>query len=135
MTTLAHSTATKFRRSRHVTAGRIGLIAARVLLSGQFIVGGVLKLTGDPQMVAMFDDIGAGQWLRLLVGICELAGGIGLLLPRLVRVAAVALAGLLVGAALTNVVALQTSPVVPLVLLALTVLVAATATVKTGVRR
>ncbi len=131
MTTFtAAPAATSVRHSGRVRAARIGRWAVRVLLAAQFVAGGVFKLTGDPTMVAMFDDIGAGQGLRLLVGACELAGGIGVLLPRISRLAAAGLVGLMIGAAVTNVVALQISPVVPLVLLGLALLVAATRTRK-----
>ena len=75
-------------------------------------------------MVAMFDDIGHGQGLRLLVGVCELAGGIGLLIPRLARLAAVGLVLLMVGAVVTNIFALQISPVLPLMLGVLAAVVA-----------
>ena len=122
--------ATSVRGSRWARAARIGRWAVRILLSAQFVVGGVLKLTADPTMLAMFDDIGAGQGLRLLVGACELAGGIGVLLPRVARLAAAGLVGLMIGAAVTNVVSLQISPIVPLVLLGLALLVAATRTRK-----
>ena len=129
MSTLTASPVTApARRSRRARAARIGLGAVRVLLSAQFAAGGVLKLIANPQMVTMFDDIGAGQGLRLLVGVCEVAGAIGLLVPRLVRLAAIGLAALMVGAAVTNVVALHTSPVLPLLLLALALLVAVTRT-------
>lgn len=131
MTTFTASPATTpVRRSGWAGAARIGLWAVRILLSAQFVVGGVLKLTADPAMVAMFDDIGAGQGLRLLVGVCEVAGAVGLLVPRLARLAAIGLVGLMIGAAVTNVVALQTSPAVPLVLLALVTVVAAARTRK-----
>jgi putative oxidoreductase len=121
---------TPVRRTRAARVARVSLWTVRILLSAQFVVGGVLKLTASPQMVAMFDDIGAGQWLRVLVGVCEVAGGIGVLVPWLARLAAAGLVGLMVGAAVTNVVALQISPVVPLVLLGLALLVAATRTRK-----
>ena len=121
---------TSVRRSRRARAGRIGRWAVRIVLAAQFVAGGVLKLTADPTMVAMFDDIGAGQGLRLLVGACELAGGIGVLLPPVSRLAAAGLVGLMIGAAITNVVALQISPVVPLVLLVLALLVVVTRTRK-----
>ena len=131
MTTFpAFPATTPVARSRRPRAAHIGRWAVRILLSAQFVVGGVLKLTADPAMVAMFDDIGAGQGLRLLVGGCEVAGAVGLLVPRLARLAATGLVGLMVGAAVTNVVALQTSPAVPLVLLALATVVAATRTRK-----
>jgi uncharacterized membrane protein YphA (DoxX/SURF4 family) len=88
---------------------------AQVALASQFAAGGALKLIGDPQMLAMFTDIGAGQWLRVLVGVLEVAAAVGLLVPRLARAAAAGLVGLMAGAAITNVVALDTSPALPLV--------------------
>lgn len=129
MATITTSPATTpARRSGRARAAHIGVWAVRVLLAVQFVMGGVLKLTGDPQMVAMFDDIGGGRWLRLLVGACEVAGGIGVLVPRLARPAAIGLAVLLAGAAVTNVGMLGASPALPLILLAMAVLVA----VRTG---
>ena len=115
---------TTTRGSRRARAARIGLWAIRILLSAQFIVGGVLKLTADPSMVAMFDDIGHGQGLRLLVGVCEVAGGIGLLISRLARLAAIGLVLLMLGAIVTNIFALQISPVLPLILGVLAAVVA-----------
>jgi putative oxidoreductase len=135
MTTFTASpTTTRVRPSGRVRAARIGRWAVRILLSAQFLVGGVLKLTADAAMVAMFDDIGGGQGLRLLVGLCEVAGAVGLLVPRVSRLAAAGLALLMVGAAVTNVVALQTSPAVPLVLLVLATVVAVTRTRKDSAR-
>lgn len=131
MTTFTASPAApRVRPPGRVRGARIGLWAVRFLLAAQFVLGGVLKLTGNPAMVTMFEDIGAGQGLRLLVGICEVAGAVGLLVPRLARLAAAGLVLLMIGAAVTNVVALQTSPAVPLVLLALATVVAVVRTRK-----
>ncbi|RIQ19593.1 DoxX family protein [Jiangella rhizosphaerae] len=80
----------------------------------QFIAGGASKLLATEPMVTMFDDIGAGQWLRVFVGILELAGGAGLLVPRLAGPAAAGLIALMAGAAAVNVLALTTAPVLPL---------------------
>jgi uncharacterized membrane protein len=82
----------------------------------QFVAAGATKLLGDAQMVTMFDDIGAGQWLRLLVGVLEVAGGAGLLVPRLAGLAATGLVALMAGAVVTNVVVLAIAPTVPLAL-------------------
>ncbi|MBC3193308.1 DoxX family protein [Pseudonocardia sp. C8] len=60
------------------------------------------KLWGDPFAVAIFDGIGVGQWLRYVVGLLELAGGIGLLTRRFCGPAAVGLVLLMIGAALTQ---------------------------------
>lgn len=67
-------------------------------------------------MVDMFADIGAGQWLRLVVGGLEVAGAVGVLVPRVALPAAAGLALLMVGATLTNLLVLGESPVVTLVL-------------------
>jgi uncharacterized membrane protein YphA (DoxX/SURF4 family) len=123
-TTTATTATTSVHRSGWAQARHIGLWAVRVILAAQFVAGGALKLTADPAMVAMFNDIGAGDWLRLLVGVCEVGGGVGLLAPRLVRPAATGLVLLMAGAAVTNVVALGTSPAIPLTLLALAAVVA-----------
>jgi len=98
MTTTVTPRSTVARR-----AGSTALWALRALLAVQFASGGVLKLVGDPRMVDLFTDIGAGQWLRYLVGICEVAGAVGLLVPRLVALAALGLTGLMAGAVVTNV--------------------------------
>ena len=119
----ANPAGTPVRRSRRARAANVGLWTVRAMLSAQFAVGGVLKLTGEASMVTMFDDIGAGAGLRVLVGVCEVAGAIGLLVPRVARAAAAALVLLMIGAVVTNVVALQISPVPPLVLGTLAALV------------
>jgi len=50
-----------------------------------------------------FAKIGFGTWFRYLTGCLELAGGVGLLVPRLSGIAAIELAGVMVGAVLTHV--------------------------------
>jgi putative oxidoreductase len=104
------------RRSVVVT-----LWVAQAVLALQLASGGVLKLIGDAAMVDLFTDIGAGQWFRYAVGLVELAGAVGLLIPRLCGLAALGVTALLVGATVTNV-AIGVAPWLPLVLL----LVAAT---------
>jgi putative oxidoreductase len=135
MTTFtANPAGTSVRRSQRTRAAGIGLWTVRILLAAQFTIGGVLKLTAEASMVTMFDRIGAGQGLRLFVGICELAGAIGLLVPRLAWVAAAALVLLMIGAAVTNVLALHISPALPLVLGALAALVAVAITRRENAR-
>ena len=51
---------------------------------------------------------GAGQWFRYLVGILELAGAIGLLIPRLAAPAALGLLGVMIGAFFTQLFVLDT---------------------------
>lgn len=96
----------------------------QVLLAFQFAAGGWLKLSGDPAMVDMFAAIGAGQGFRYVVGVLEIAGAVGLLIPRLSGPAALGLVGLMVGASATNVLVLGTAPWLPLAFLLMSVLVA-----------
>jgi uncharacterized membrane protein len=92
-------------------------VGAAGVLAVQFAGGGLLKLTGSSELVDLFATIGAGQWLRYLVGMLEVAGAVGLLVPRLSGLAALGLAALLVGAAATNPFVLGQSPWLPVGLL------------------
>jgi len=60
------------------------------------------KLLGLYGTVEDFALLGAGDWFRIFVGAVELAGGIGLVVPRLSGLAATGLGLLMVGAAYTN---------------------------------
>jgi putative oxidoreductase len=46
------------------------------------------KLLGEASTVQSFEDMGAATWFRNFFGLVELAGGIGLLVPRLAGLAA-----------------------------------------------
>jgi putative oxidoreductase len=105
-------------------AGTVALWAGQAVLAAVFAGAGLAKLAGDPAMVEMFADVGIGQWLRILVGTCEVAGAVGVLVPRLAVAAASGLALLMVGATVTNLAVLQASPVPSAALLVLAVLVA-----------
>lgn len=111
---------TALRRARAA-----GLWGVQIVLAVMFAAAGLLKITGDTQMTDMFAEIGAGQWLRYLVGVLEIAGAVGLLIPRLAVPAALGLVALMVGATVTNVAILHISPVAPIVFLLLAGLVAA----------
>lgn len=75
-------------------------------------------------MVTMFATIGAGQRLRFVVGALEVAGALGVLVPRLSALAATSLALLMVGATATNLTVLASSPWPTLTLLVVALLVA-----------
>ncbi|WP_222193717.1 DoxX family protein [Modestobacter italicus] len=104
------------RRGPAPAAGRTVLLALRIGLAAVFAAAGLAKLGGEPAVVGMFDDIGASAWLRFLVGALEVAGAVGLLVPRLVAAASLGLAGLMVGATVTNLVVLDTSPALTVLL-------------------
>jgi uncharacterized membrane protein YphA (DoxX/SURF4 family) len=74
-------------------------------------------LAGQTDAVAAFTRIGAGQWLRYLAASCELAGGIGLAIPRLAGAAATGLVGLMIGATIVNLLVLGPAAAVATLLL------------------
>lgn len=107
-------------------AGRATDIAVRVcqtLLVLVFLTAGFAKLLSAEQMVDSFDDIGAGQWLRYVVGVIEITGAVGLIVPRLVGLAALGLVSLMIAAMITNVV-IDAFSLLAVVLFVLAVMVA-----------
>jgi hypothetical protein len=88
--------------AKRVSAINVTLWTAQILLAACFAFVATPKLLGDPTAVAAFKSIGFGQWFRYLTGSCELAGAVGLVIPRLSGLAAIGLVGLMVGATLTN---------------------------------
>ena len=69
-------------------------------------------------MTATFAELGAGQWLRYVIGTLEIAGAIGLLIPLFAGLAALALMGVMVGASLSEAFVLEDgNPVTPAILL------------------
>lgn len=89
------------------TRGRavnITLWVLQVLLAAFFAFAGINKLFSHQQeMVDNFAKFGLGVGFQYFVGAIELVGAIGLLIPRLSGLAAIWLAGIMVGAALTHV--------------------------------
>src|ERR687894_226223 len=92
----------------------VALWALQILLALQFAMAGLAKVFGDPAMVEMFATIGIGQWFRYVVGTLELAGAVGVLIPRLSRLAALGLVCLMAGATVTNLIVLGASPLLPI---------------------
>jgi uncharacterized membrane protein YphA (DoxX/SURF4 family) len=88
----------------------------QVLLFLAIAPAGLAKIFGDQAMVDMFADIGAGQWMRYLVGICEVAGGVGLLIPKVRALAALGLLLLLIGATITNLFVIDANPLLSTIL-------------------
>ncbi|MDX1674638.1 MAG: DoxX family protein [Longimicrobiales bacterium] len=103
----------------------LGLWVVQVLLAAAMVGAGLAKLSGAAEMVTLFDAVGAGQWLRVVTGALEVGGGALLLVPALAGMAALALAGVLSGAVLTELLVLPDGNALkplPLLLLALIVL-------------
>lgn len=71
-----------------------------VLLALGFLLAGVGKLTGA--QTAMFQGWGYAPWFAILIGVLEMAGAIGLLIPKMTRLAIYGLSGLMLGACYTH---------------------------------
>jgi len=93
-----------------------------VLLAFMFVTFGSLKLAGRPNMVQEFNRVGLGQWLRYFTGALEVIGGVGVLIPRFSRLAALLLAVVLIGAITAHLTVLRPLPPLPVVLLGLTLI-------------
>ncbi|TFU03685.1 DoxX family protein [Polymorphobacter arshaanensis] len=76
----------------------IALWVVKLLVGAAFLYAAVMKLSGNPQMVAEFEKIGLGQGFRILTGVIELTGALLLLVPRTTFAGAVLLAGISGGA-------------------------------------
>ena len=97
-TTTTTTTTAPIARGLHRT-----LWALQAFLGVFFIVASAgPKLLGEASTVQIFSDMGAAPWFRYFIGLVELAGGIGLLVPRLAGLAATGLALLMIGAAFTQ---------------------------------
>jgi hypothetical protein len=65
---------------------------AQVLLALFFVVAATPKFIGTRQAVEQVAMLGFGDWFRYLIGLCEMAGAIGLLIRPLAGLAAAGLA-------------------------------------------
>jgi len=96
----------------------------QIAAAGMFLMVGFLKLSGNPQLVGLFEAIGLGQWFRYLTGTLEVAGAILLLIPRTSGLGALMLAGVMAGAVMTHLFVVGGSPLMAIILLAVTTVVA-----------
>jgi uncharacterized membrane protein YphA (DoxX/SURF4 family) len=102
----------------------IGLWTLQILAALAFVAAGSGKLLGTPDMIALFDAVGIGQWFRYVTGSLEVLGALLLVVPGTTAFGAVLLAVIMVGAIVAHLAVLQTSPAAPLVLFVLTALIA-----------
>ena len=101
----------------------VALWVAQGLLALAFVGAGAGKLLGTPDMVALYEAIGLGQWFRYVTGILELTGAVLVIVPRTRVIGAGLLASIMLGAIATHLFVLHNSPVAPLVLLVVASLV------------
>lgn len=108
--------------SRARAADAFVVWAISIVAAAMFLIAGLPKIFGLPaiglQAAAMTDFPG---WIRVIVGIVEVAGAIALLVPSTATFASLALAVLMIPAALTQYALRQPGIWVPLLMLALLV--------------
>ena len=84
------------------------------MLAGTFLLVGGAKLIGRPDMVALFRDIGVGQWFRYVTGAVEVSGAALLVVPFLSSGSAIVLAFVMFVATLIELFVLHRPPVAAL---------------------
>ena len=85
-----------------------------LVLAAVFVLVGGAKLIGRPEMVALFHDIGVGQWFRYVTGAVEVTGAALLVVPLLSGGSAILLGGVMVVATLIELFVLHRPPVAAL---------------------
>lgn len=97
-------------RWRHV----LTLELTEIALAGIFLLVGGAKLIGRRDMVALFHDIGVGQWFRYVTGTIEVTGAALLVIPMLSGASALLLGGVMIAATLIELLVLHRPPVAAL---------------------
>lgn len=118
---------TSARRLAETRSGKplnLALWILQILLAAVFVRAGAGKLMSAPHMVALFDEIGSGHWLRYVTGSLEISGALLLVHPRTTFVGASILSCVMLGALATHVLVLHCSVQLPLFLLAVSMFIA-----------
>ncbi len=82
--------------------GNVALWGLQIVLAGFFLMSALGKFGNAEPAASTFAAIGWGDWFRNLTGALEVAGAVGLLVPRLAGVAGLAFVGLTACAALVE---------------------------------
>jgi putative oxidoreductase len=94
----------------------VALWVAQLGAAAMFFMAGFSKVSGNPQMVGLFQAIGVGQWFRYLTGSLELVGAVLLLIPRLSGFGGALMTGVMVAAVATHVFIIGGDPTMAIVL-------------------
>ena len=95
----------------------------QVLVAAAFLTAGSAKLAGDPSMVAVFDQVGIGQWFRYMTGAVEITGAVLILIPKAAILGAALLACTMAAAIFTHLAVIGGNPLPAAMLLGLNLLV------------
>ncbi len=82
----------------------------QILLALAFLAAGLFKLMGAAPMVQIFDQIGIGQWFRIVTALVEIAGAVGLMVPGFAGPAGLWLGFEMICAIITHFAVLHTNP-------------------------
>jgi putative oxidoreductase len=111
------------QRTRNADAVVVWILS--VLLAAVFATTGISKLIGsEPIGLQAAAMRGFPTWIRMVVGVVEIVGAIGLLIPPVASVAAALLALLMIPATITQWISGEPGAFVPVVLLVLLLIVA-----------
>jgi hypothetical protein len=102
---------------------RLGTWALQIIVAAAFFAAAAAKLAGVPFMTHIFDQIGLGQWLRIVTGVFEIVGALALLYPGTAAVGGLWLGVAMLVGMVICVFVLHSSPVPAGVLLALNALI------------
>ncbi|OLT20783.1 hypothetical protein BJF79_47125, partial [Actinomadura sp. CNU-125] len=110
--TATHITAAASAAATGEAAGRRrsrrALWTAQILIAAFLLIASALpKFAGQADAVETFALLGWNDFMRYFVGAVEAAGAIGLVIPRLAGLAATGLIGLMIGAALTQILVIE----------------------------
>lgn len=79
-------------------AANVALWIGQVIVAGAFVMASIPKVTLDPVAVEGFAMLGFSPTGTLVIGCLEIAGAIGLLIPRLTGLTALCAVALMIGA-------------------------------------
>jgi hypothetical protein len=102
---------------------RFGAWALQVVVAAAFFIAGAAKLAGAPLMFQIFDQIGVGQWFRIVTGVVEIVGAFALVYPGWAAIGALWLGFTMLCAVGTCVFVLHSSPPPAAALLAFNALI------------
>ncbi len=92
-------------------------LSLRLVAAVVFLIAGGAKLAGAAPMVEAFEQIGAGQWFRVITGIVEIVGGLALLRKATAGLGGLLLTATMTGALLTHLFVIGGNPALALALL------------------
>ncbi|ARB30202.1 DoxX family protein [Pseudomonas tolaasii] len=90
-----------------------------IFTSIAFFTAGLAKFAGVPSTVLVFEQIGMGQWFRILTALIEIGGAFALLVPVSAGVGGLLLATTMLFATLAHLFVIDGSPVPAIVLFAM----------------